>query len=290
MEVFGIKRWRSPLENIAHIQDKITLLDSDLTDLSSVISVLRQVNPDRIYHLAAQSFVPFSYTNPRATIDTNITGTLNLLEAIRILNQKPELIHICSSSEVYGQPEYTPMDEKHPLNPISPYGVSKVGQDRLAYAYYKAYGMPIILTRMFTHTGPRQHKELVISSFAHQIARIEKGLQKPVVFTGNLDSVRTIADVRDTVRAYWLLRPDMAGEVYNIGGEISMTIRQLLTCFSALTDAKFEIQVEKSRLRPIDVTLQIPDSSKFKKATWWEPETNFWTTLRDILEYWRNRV
>ncbi len=293
VEVCGIKRWRSPLDNISHIASKIKLYDCDLRDLVSLIFILQQVKPDKIFHLASQSYVPYSFTTPIETLNTNIIGTANLLEAIRICQLNP-LIHVCSSSEVYGMVQVSdlPITEKQPFNPASPYAVSKVGEDMLALQYFTSYGMKTVRTRMFTHTGPRRGDVFASSNFAKQIALIEKGLQKPIVYVGNLDSVRTFCDVRDAVRAYWLLRDDMAGEVYNIGGLTTRTIGQMLETLVNLANMqnKVIVEIESSRMRPSDVTLQIPDSSKFQEATGWQPEIFFGQTMLDLLNYWRQRV
>ncbi len=290
VEIYGTRRWRSPLSNIEHILDKIQLIDCDLADLPSLISLLRKVDPDKIFHLAAQSYVPFSFIAPIKTLEDNVIGTANLLEAIRLTNYNP-LIHICSSSEVYGQPRKceVPIKETNPFRPVSPYAVSKVAEDMLGYQYYKAYGLKVVRTRMFTHTGPRRGDVFVCSNFAKQIVMIERGLQS-VIRVGNLYSVRTFADVRDTVRAYWLLTKDMAGEVYNIGGETTMTIASMLRELTKLTNIEVNLEEDKSRLRPIDVTLQIPDCTKFKEATGWETVIPFRKTLSDLLDYWRDRV
>lgn len=290
-EIFGIKRWRSPKDNIRHLLDKVTLFDCDLRDLGSLIRVFGEVKPDVIFHLAAQSFVTTSYTAPVDTLDCNITGTANLLEAVRILKLDP-VIHICSSSEVYGQvgKEDVPIRETCPLRPVSPYAVSKVGEDMLGYMYWSAYKLRTIRTRMFTHSGPRRGEVFVDSFFAQQLARIERGLQPPVVRVGNLDSVRTFADVRDTVRAYWLLAQKCPpGEVYNIGGDTTMTIREMLDMLLAMSSfkGKVEIKVDPALIRPADVTLQIPCSDKFKAATGWNPVIPYRQTLQDMLDYWR---
>jgi GDP-mannose 4,6-dehydratase len=293
-EVHGTKRWRSPRENLAHIEDRIQLHDCDLTDLSSLIRMLDKVKPDRIFHLAAQSYVMMSYRAPTATIDSNVNGTINLFEAIRILGQDP-LIHACSSSEVYGQvrDEDIPIREDTPFRPASPYAVSKVGEDMAGYMYHHAYGLKIIRTRMFTHSGPRRGEVFVDSAFARQVARIEAGVQDPVLVVGNLDSVRTFADVRDVVHAYWmLLEKCPPGEVYNIGGESTMTIREMLNLLLDMTDLKetIEVRIDPALLRPADVTNQVPSSQKFKDATGWEPAIPYSETLRDMLEYWRERT
>jgi GDP-mannose 4,6-dehydratase len=293
-EIHGIKRWRSPKDNIRHVLDKMKLYDCDLRDLGSLIRVFGDVKPDVIFHLAAQSFVPTSYNAPADTLDTNVIGTCNLLEAVRILKLDP-VIHICSSSEVYGQvkPDDLPIREACPLRPVSPYAVSKVGEDMLAFMYWQAYKLRTIRTRMFTHSGARRGEVFVDSWFALQVARIEAGLQEAVVRVGNLQSVRTFADVRDTVRAYWLLVEKCPpGEVYNIGGDITMTIREMLDQLLAMTNfkGKIEVRQDPALIRPADVTLQIPSSEKFKAATGWKPEIPYRQTLLDMLNYWRSEI
>jgi GDP-mannose 4,6-dehydratase len=292
--VHGLKRWRSPKDNIRGILDKIQLHDGDLRDLSSMVGVLQATKPDIVFHLAAQSFVTTSYSAPIDTLDCNISGTANLLEAIRICGMNP-VVHICSSSEVYGQvaKEDLPIREECPLRPVSPYAVSKVGEDMLGYMYWQAYGIKTIRTRMFTHSGPRRGEVFVDSFFSLQVARIEKGMQEPVIRVGNLDSVRTFADVRDTVRAYWLLaqkcRP---GEVYNIGGDVTMTIREMLDMLLGMTSykGKIEVRVDPALIRPADVTLQIPCADKFKSETGWTAAIPYEQTLRDMLDYWRHEI
>jgi GDP-mannose 4,6-dehydratase len=298
-EIFGTKRWRSPMDNIVHIRDKITLIDCDLRDLPSCIHTLNEVKPDAIFHLAAQSYVPYSYIAPVDSLMTNVIGTANLLEAVRICGINP-VIHVCSSSEVYGQvqPDEIPIKETNPLRPASPYAVSKVGEDMLGWQYFTAWNLQTIRTRMFTHTGPRRGEVFVTSNFAKQIARIEKGIQEPVIKTGNLDSVRTFADVRDTVRAYWIMIEKyfegkvVAGEVYNIGGTTTMTVGDMLNKLLELAriKQKVSIEVEKERLRPADVTLQIPCIDKFIEHTGWTPTIPFETTMNDLLDYWRGKL
>jgi len=293
VEIYGLKRWRSPMDNIGHIEGKISLIDGDLHDLSSMIAILRETKPDWIFHIAAQSYVPYSYTAPADTLNTNVIGTANLLEAVRIVRIDPR-IHICSSPEVYGavSKKDVPITENCPLKPVSPYAVSKVSEDMIGYMYHQAYGLKTIRSRAFTHTGPRRGDVFVVSSFAKQVARIEKGLQEPVIKVGNLDSVRTFCDVRDTVRAYWLLLEyGQPGEVYNICGNETMTIRDMLELLLNLSTVKgLATKLDKGLLRPKDVTLQIADCTKFKVLTGWEPEIPFDKTLRDTLDYWRERV
>jgi len=299
VEIFGLKRWRSPLDNIRHIIGKVTLIDAELRDLSSLIRLVDQTKPDIIFHLAAQSYVPTSYTAPVDTLENNVIGTANLLESVRLSRLDP-VIHICSSSEVYGQvtQEEVPIKETNPLRPASPYAVSKVGEDMLGWQYFTAWGLKTLRTRMFTHTGPRRGDVFVASNFALQIARIEKGLQEPTILVGNLESVRTFADVRDTVRAYWIMVEKYfegriaAGDVFNIGGATTMTIGGMLNKLITLSEMreKVVIKVDSRRLRPADVTLQIPCIDKFRQQTDWKPLIPFETTMLDLLEYWRQHV
>jgi GDP-mannose 4,6-dehydratase len=288
-EVFGLCRWRSPKDNLEKIYNQVNLLEADLGDLGGLIRHFKTVRPEVIFHLAAQSYVLTSFNTPVQTIWTNVIGTTNLLEAVRITGIDP-VIHICSSSEVYGQVSETdiPINETCPFKPASPYAVSKVGEDMVAYQYFVSYGIKTIRTRMFTHTGPRRGDVFAFSAFAKQIAAAELGLQEPVIRVGNLESVRTICDVRDAVKAYWILvhqcRP---GEVYNIGGNQTVTIGQGLEKLLSFSSKQLEVKVVPELLRPSDVTLQIPNTEKFSGETGWRPEIPLETTLRDILEYWR---
>jgi len=294
-QIVGLIRWRAPKDNIRAILDKITLCYGDLVDMASLKSVLSEHRPDVIFHLAAQSYVDFSFVAPVATLQANVIGTANLLEAVRQLKADSgydPVIHICSSSEVYGQvkEDEVPIKEDNPFRPASPYAVSKVGEDMLAFQYWLSWKVKTIRTRMFTHTGPRRGEVFVTSNFAKQVAAIEAKLAPPVVKVGNLDSVRTFLDVRDAVKAYWLLvNKCPPGEVYNIGGKETMTVGEMLKKLLTLSSVKdVKVQVEKSRLRPSDVTLQIPCVEKFSKATGWTPQIKFEQTLKDLLNYWRN--
>lgn len=292
VEVHGIVRWRSPLDNIQGILHKITLHYAELRDLNSLVVILRKINPDWIFHLAAQSYVTTSFDAPADTLSTNVIGTVNLLDAVRISDNDPK-IHICSSSEVYGQvaEHEVPIRETNPFRPASPYAVSKVGEDMIALQYSLSYGMKTIRTRMFTHTGPRRGDIFAESAFAKQIAEIEAGLRSNPVKVGNLESVRTFADVRDAVRAYWLLLEKCpAGEVYNIGGNRTITVGGMLEILENMAECTIHHEVDPALLRPSDVTLQIPDTSKFYAATGWTPEIPLETTLHDLLEYQRKRT
>ena len=289
-KVGGLIRWRSPVDNIKEIIEKINLFHGDLNDLSSLIKILQEFKPEKIFHLAAQSYVQDSFSMPAETLRTNIIGTNNLLEAVRISKIDPK-IHICSSSEVYGQVNdfETPIKETNPLRPVSPYAVSKVGEDMVAYQYYQSYGLKIIRTRMFTHTGPRRGAVFAEGAFAKQIAQIEKGIHPDgILKTGNLDSVRTFSDVRDAVRAYWLLLDKCkVGEVYNIGGNETMKIGKMLDILIGMSYTTIKHKLNKKLFRPSDVTLQIPDSEKFRKCTKWKPIYKVEQTLEDLLNFYR---
>lgn len=290
--VHGLVRWRSPREHLAEVADRVSLHLGDLRDLNSLVELLRRVRPEWIFHLAAQSYVTSSFLAPADTLHTNVIGTVNLLDAVRLAGVDPK-IHICSSSEVYGQvtAEEVPIRETNPFRPASPYAVSKVGEDMVALQYFLSYGVKTIRTRMFTHTGPRRGEVFAESAFAKQIAEIEAGVRPNPVRVGNLDSVRTVADVRDTVRAYWMLLDKCPpGEVYNIGGSQTMTVGDVLAILASRARCAIRHEVDPALLRPSDVTLQIPDTSKFRDATGWEPTIPVEQTLADLLDYHRART
>lgn len=291
-EVFGTIKWRSKRENILHIEDRINLIECDITDAFAVKSALEQSRPDQIFHLAAQSYVPFSWHVPKGTLETNIIGELNLFEGVRELKLDP-MIHIAGSSEEYGlvHPDEVPITEDNPLRPLSPYAVSKVAQDFLGYQYSKSYGMRIVRTRAFNHTGPRRGEVFVTSTFARQLIQIERGKMEPIMRVGNLNAVRDFSDVRDVVRAYaFALEKGTPGDVYNIASGKGIKIGDLLDRLVALTNVQIKIEQDPARLRPSDVELLIGSAEKFNKATGWKTEIPFDTTLRDLMEYWRNII
>lgn len=290
--VYGIERWRSKKDNVEHLKGKIHLTYCDIRDATAMHEVIFKVKPDRIFHLAAQSFVPTSWLAPAETLTTNILGELNLFEAVRQSGLKPT-IQIACSSEEYGvvYPNELPVKETNPLRPLSPYGVSKVGQDLLGYQYFKSYGLKIIRTRAFNHTGPRRGDVFMTSNFARQIAVIEKGLQKPVLRVGNLTPRRDFTDVRDVVRAYWLAtEKGKPGEVYNICSGKDYSVEQVLGLLLKMARKKIKVRQDPKRLRPSDVMRLLGDSTKFRKATGWKPEIPFTQTMEDLLNYWRERV
>jgi GDP-4-dehydro-6-deoxy-D-mannose reductase len=322
LEVFGTCRWRSRMDNLEDLiaagkvsriagggnvrsaeelanriesearPSCLNLILADLADPSSMRRLIAGLRPDRIFHLAAQSFVPASWDAPAETMHVNVVGQINLFEAIRDARLDP-LVHVAGSSEEYGLvlPGEVPMKESNPLRPLSPYAVSKVAQELLAWQYYRSYGLRAVVTRGFNHTGPRRGENFVTSTFALQIAQIEKGLRPPVIDVGDLESKRDWTDVRDTVRGYWLaLDKGVPGDVYNVGSGICRSCREMLDVLLSHTDRQIEVRVDPSRLRPSDVTLLWADPSKFQRQTGWRQEIPFEKTMRDLLDYWRRRV
>ncbi len=301
-DIYGMCRWRSPLDNVEHLldranrKDRLYFISGDLCDMISLQNAIDGSRPDVVFHLAAQSYPTTSFTSPIQTLDTNILGTERLLEALRRCKEIDPVIHVCSSSEVFGRvpKEKLPINEECSLHPASPYAISKIGTDMVGRFHAEAYGQKVVVTRMFTHTGPRRGDIFAESTFAKQIAMIERDMIPPVVRTGNLNSLRTWSDVRDAVRAYYLLVTvnPVPGEYYNIGGTFSCTVGEMLDyLISASTHKdKIKVETEQARLRPLDADLQVPDTAKFKKHTGWEPEITFEKTMHDLLNYWRKRV
>jgi len=322
IQVYGLYRFRSRLDNLCDLlasqrvnyvakggnvrtpeelarridsearADQLNLLLGDLTDPSSTRRVVAGLRPDRIFHLAAQSFVPSSWEAPAQTFDLNVIGQIHLFEAIREAGIDP-LVHVAGSSEEYGLvlPHEVPMKESNPLRPLSPYAVSKVTQELLSYQYFQSYGLKAVVTRGFNHTGPRRGEQFATSTFAMQIARIEKGLQPPVIDVGDLDSKRDWTDVRDTVQGYWLaLERGEPGDVYNVGSGVTRTCAEMLDVLLSHSTHRVEVRVDPSRLRPSDVKILWSDSSKFMAQTGWEPRIPFDVTMRDLLNYWRSRL
>lgn len=291
VEVYGIARWRSKLDNIEHIKNNIQLINADMRDGHSLERAIVDSQPDYIFHLAAQSFVPMSWWAPADTMETNIIGTVHLFESIRKLDIDPK-IQIAGSSEEYGMvyPDELPIKETNPLRPLSPYGVSKVAQDKLSYQYHQSYGLKIVTTRAFNHTGPRRGDVFATSNFAKQIAEIEKG-KEPIIYVGNLNARRDFTDVRDMVKAYWLaVQKCEFGEVYNICSAEAIKIEEVLDLLLSMSSKKIEVKKDPSRMRPSDVEILQGDCSKFEEQTGWKPMIPFEDTMKDLLNYWRERV
>jgi len=300
-DIYGMCRWRSSLDNVEHLinkankKDRIYFCYGDLNDYVSLINVVEQSKPDYVFHLAAQSYPKTSFTSPFDTMETNILGTARFLESLRRCKEINPLIHVCSSSEIFGKVPNNklPIDESCSFHPASPYAISKIGTDMVGKFHAEAYGQKVLVTRMFTHTGPRRGDVFAESTFAKQIAMIEQDLIPPVVKTGNLNSLRTWSDVRDAVRAYYMLLTvdPIPGEYYNIGGTFSCTVGDMLNHLISISDRNdIKIEAEEERFRPLDADLQVPDTKKFKKHTGWEPRIPFKKTMQDLLDYWRVRI
>lgn len=291
-EIHGITRWHSTSSsrNIAEVKKRVMIHECDLNDLGSVFNILKEVDPHYIFHIASSANVKASFIYPIAIMQNNIIGTLNLFEVIKMIGLNPKIL-LFSTSEVYGQvdPKNVPITEDCPLRPSSPYAISKLAQDNLGYVYFKCYNMAIIRTRMFTYINPRR-QDLFSTAFAMQIARIEAGLQKELRH-GNLDSVRTLIDGRDAMEAYWIaIEKCIPGEVYNIGGTKKITVGDFLELLKQKATCHVPTQLDPSLLRPADVTLQIPDISKFTAQTGWKPRHTLEESITFLLEHCRKIV
>jgi len=297
-EIHGTRRWRSKEDAANHLNGngRVRFHECDITDAHNVYHVIERVKPERIFHLAAQSYVPASWDSPAETLHTNVIGQANILEAVKRLRPSgyDPVVQIAGSSEEYGlvHDGELPITEHNQLRPLSPYAVSKIAQDFMGFQYWRSYSLQVVRTRAFNHEGPRRGEVFVVSNFAKQIVEIEKEARPAVVRVGNLDAVRDFTDVRDTVRAYWIAseRCD-PGEVYNIASGKGWKIRDVLDRLLALA-RRSGIQVEQDpqRIRVSDVPILIGDSTKFRRATGWQPEIPFEQTLEDCLTYWRSRL
>lgn len=264
----------------------------DLLDRERVLRQIGEIAPDFVFHLAAQSHVPTSHEDGGATLHNNIAAQVNLLDACRALAAPPRIL-IVGSGEEYGfvRPEEMPIREDQPFRPTNPYAVSKVAQDLLGWQYFHAYGLPIVRVRPFNHFGPGQSDRFVLAAFARQVAEVEADLRPPVVRVGNLDAQRDFLDVRDVVRAYRLaVARGVPGEVYNVASGVPLRIGAALDQLLALAARPITVEFDPSRLRPSDVPILVADSSRLRAATDWRPEIPFDQSLRDTLNWWRERV
>tara|TARA_Y100001963_G_scaffold109295_1_gene151109 strand:+ start:1893 stop:2900 length:1008 start_codon:yes stop_codon:yes gene_type:complete len=306
IQIFATRRWRSKEDNIIHLfgNDRVKFLEADLTDRGSLSRIIEISKPDVVYHFAAQSFPETSFLTPVSTLTTNVIGTTNLLEEFKLAKDRnhcnPTIISV-SSSEVYGNAleEETPITENNPIRAANPYSISKVGHDLMSQYYHKAYDMKVIVTRMFSHEGARRGKRFALSWFAHQIVEAEKSTDFPhyapsfpmfSVKHGNLDSIRTYNHIDDAVHAYWLAVDNCDyGEVYNIGGDETCTVGDALDMLISKSKQPkaFIKELDRGRVRPTDITLQIPSSDKFREKTGWKPTKGLEEICDDLLNYWR---
>ena len=293
-KIYCTKRWLEDTKNVDHIDDKrFQFIDCDFNDAPSVYRAIEISKPEKVFHFAAQSFPEVSFHTPSVTLSTNTLGTTYLLEAIRNSDCNPVIVSV-STSEVYGMPEEdeVPIKETNPIRAANPYSISKVGHDLMSQYYHKAYGMKIITTRMFSHEGARRGKEFALSSFARQIAKAEKLVGEQFIYHGNLDSTRTYAHIDDAISAYWVCSNSQKfGEVYNIGGDQTCTVGEALDKLISMSTKKdLTKKLDKDRLRPTDITLQIPDTTKFRHEFAWTPIKNLTNVCEDLLDYWRKNI
>jgi GDP-4-dehydro-6-deoxy-D-mannose reductase len=288
-EVFGLIK---PKGTLPELPPSITLIEADLEDAASIERAIETVTPDRIVHLAAQSSPQLSWADPEGTFRTNVLGLLHVLEAVRKRGIAPRTL-VVGSAEEYGLADarHLPLREDAPLRPQSPYASSKVAQGFLALQYTLAYRLPIVRTRTFHHTGSRRGEAFAESSFARQLAEIEVGLKPPVVTVGNLDAVRDFTDVRDVLRAYWLLlERGEPGEAYNVCSGRGVRIGDLLDLLIRLTGVDIEVRVDPQKVRRAEIPEVVGDPSKLRAATGWQADVPLERTLRFLLEGWRERI
>ena len=303
IQIYGVRKWRSRYDNVLQLYDlpNVTFIEGDLTDRSSLGRAIQMSKPNVVYHFAAQSFPESSFVTPTLTLTTNVIGTTNLMEELRVAKDNgvcdPIIISV-SSSEVYGNPteDEIPIKETNPIRAANPYSISKVGHDLMSQYYHKAYGLKVIITRMFSHEGARRGKIFALSWFAYQIVQHEKkrdfGKEGSwyKIYHGNLDSVRTYNHIDDAVYAYWLAIDNCEyGEVYNIGGDYTCTVGDALDMLiskSKKPDVFIKL-VDPDRIRPTDITLQVPDSTKFREKTGWKPTKGLEEICDDLLNHWR---
>jgi len=296
-KVYGLKRWNlSRLRNVRHIMDKIEWIDCDITDPVSVKKAIVKSRPDKIFHLAAESFVSPSWDHPTHYMDVNYKGTVNIFEAVRELNLKSKIL-IPGSGEEYGEifENELPITEKTLLRPVNPYAVTKIAQDLISYVYFRTYDLNIVRVRAFNHEGPRRDNVFGIPWYAYQIARIEQGLQEPTILTGHIEDRRNFTHVRDMVEAYWLAIDQCPpGELHLIGSDESQKIYSYREIIEILikksTIDKIEIKQDDKYVRPTAVPRLIGDTTKFNKLTNWSPKLDIDEILDDTLDYWRNFV
>mgnify|MGYP001825417460 FL=1 len=287
-EIWGLVWAAEP----AKANSGIRLVEGDLTDISTLKAALKQVQPEIIFHLAASSSVASSWDHPGRFLEVNAVGTVNLLEVVRLQNLDARVV-VSSSAEVYGAvpKEQQPITERSPLEPLSPYAASKAAQDLLTAQYFYGHGMPTIRLRLFHHTGPGRPTQFVASSFAYQIARIERGIDPPRLAVGNLEAVRDFTDVRDISRAYWLAAMrGKPGAAYNVCSSRGISIQGVLDTLLAQSGVDVEVEVDLGRLRAADIPYLVGDHSKFSDATDWQTEIPLEKTLSDLLDWWRKNI
>lgn len=278
---------KMPQEQISEKISKV--YDLNILQKENIIQLLEREKPDYIFHLAAQSSVALSWKNPALTVDVNIKGSVNLLDAVRESGQHPRILLI-GSGEEYGRilPEETPIQEDNRLRPGNIYAATKACQNMIGKIYADAYGMNIMMVRTFNHTGPNQAPIFVVADFCKQVADIECGLQEPVLRVGNLKSKRDFTDVRDVVRAYGLLiQKGEKGHIYNVGSGCAVSIDSILQMIVSMSESYIEVEIDPEKFRPIDIPVIEADTSKLYECTGWKPEIELEKTVQETLDYYR---
>lgn len=274
---------------VAHLRNRLTVHEGDIEDPFAIAHAIEQSQPDRIYHLAAQSYPSASWDAPIATMRTNVEGTINVLEAVR-RHCPGTRVHIAGSSAEYGwvRPEETPIPETRTLRPLSPYGVSKVAAELTGLQYHASYGLHIVVTRSFNHVGPHQGDRCSIQTFCQQMVAIERGLQPPVMQVGNLEARRDFTHTTDVARALWLLLEHATpGAVYNLCSGTAVRIGDIVDMVQHQGNVPTEVRVDPTRLRPADEPLLVGDNSKLRAATGWQPVITMPQIVEELLNYWR---
>lgn len=290
-EVWGLTQTAGPHPHLAHLGDRIHLHTANITDEAGIEAALAAIKPDWIFHLAAQAHVPTAWSDPAATLTTNIVGQLNVILAMQEHAPKARLL-VVSSSNVYGmvEEEDLPVSETTPFRPADPYAVSKVGQDMLALQYWQSHGLDTVRVRPFNHIGPRQAPDFVIARFARELAQMEAGLLPPMLTVGNMSAKRDFTDVRDMAHAYWLaLEKGRPGAVYTIGSGTARSIDEMLQIMLSLAQVDIRVETDPALLRPGDLPILQADPRAFQEQTGWRAAIPLEQTLRDTLDYWRSQ-
>ena len=291
-QIFGLKRPSSNLSNLCAVQNSLTLVDVDVLAPKELAGVLSDISPTKVFHLAGISNVAYSFLNPAEVISVNTIGTINLFEAIKAVAPKAR-VHLCSSVEVYGNVPFSmqPMNETTRFLPRNPLGISKVASHFFGDYYHRVFNLDVFTTASLSLTGPRKPERFAESSFARQIALIEKRMMEPIIRVGDLSTIRTFVDVRDAVRAYCILMDkSSSGAEYLVGGDTVISIRAVLDKLIEMSHIKVDVRVDEKLIRPGEITTQIADSSRIRKEFGWKPLLPFEKSLLDLLDYWRERV
>lgn len=292
MHANGMESYATKLSHEKFENPYAKVYDLDIMDKEAIVSLLFEVQPDYIFHLAAQSSVGLAWKNPALTVDVNIKGSINVMDAVRELFYKPRVLLIGSGEEYgYIRPGETPIQEENALRPGNIYAATKVCQNMIGNIYSKAYDMELMMVRAFNHIGPGQAPMFVVSDFCKQVAEIEKGLREPVMMVGNLAAKRDFTDVRDVVKAYVkLVAMGQAGETYNVGSGNAQEIRQILDLIVSMSDKDIRVEVDPNKIRPVDVPIIEADITKLNQLTGWKPEIPLKQTIQETLDYWRAHV